>query len=138
AIWAAASAAVIVTAWAATEVIGLPGWVLPGSIGVMLAGLPVIGLTAFVQRSAHRAFTATPTLTPGGTPSAAQGTLATFALKASRQVAWRGTWMGGGAAWVGFPVLVLGFVVSGAMGVGPAASFRRAGRFGGDEALVVA
>ena len=79
-IWAAAAAAVIVTAWAATEVIGLPDWVLPGSIGVMLAGLPVIAFTAFVQRSAHKAFTATPTLTPGGTPSAAPGTLATLAL----------------------------------------------------------
>src|SRR5690606_4801679 len=138
AIWAAASAAVIVTAWAATEVIGLPGWVLPGSIGVMLAGLPVIGLTAFVQRSAHRAFTATPTLTPGGTPSAAQGTLATFALKASPHVSWRRTWIGGTAALVGFTVLVLGFMVSRAMGVGPAASLRSAGTFGENETLVVA
>src|SRR5690606_21457478 len=138
AIWAAASAAVIVTAWAATEVIGLPGWVLPGSIGVMLAGLPVIGLTAFVQRSAHRAFTATPTLTPGGTPSAAQGTLATFALKASPHVSWRRTWIGGTAALVGFTVLVLGFMVSRAMGIGPAASLRSAGTFGENETLVVA
>ena len=34
-LWAAATAAVGVTAWAATEVIGLPDWVLPGSLGVM-------------------------------------------------------------------------------------------------------
>ncbi|HEX6643397.1 MAG TPA: protein kinase [Gemmatimonadales bacterium] len=138
AIWAAASAAVIVTAWAATEVIGLPGWVLPGSIGVMLAGLPVIAFTAFVQRSAHKAFTATPTLTPGGTPSAAQGTLATLALKASPHVSWRRTWLGGTAALAAFAVLVLGFMVSRAMGIGPAASLRSTGAFGENETLVVA
>jgi tetratricopeptide (TPR) repeat protein len=137
-IWAAAAAAVIVTAWAATEVIGLPDWVLPGSIGVMLAGLPVIAFTAFVQRSAHKAFTATPTLTPGGTPAAAQGTLATLALKASPHVSWRRTWLGGTAALIGFTVLVLGFMVSRAMGVGPAASLRSTGAFGENETLVVA
>jgi serine/threonine-protein kinase len=53
--WAAATAAVGITAWAASDVIGLPDWVLPGSLGVMLAGLPVIGITAFVQRTAQRA-----------------------------------------------------------------------------------
>ena len=81
-LWAGATAAVGVTAWAATDVIGLPDWVLPGSLGVMLAGLPVIGITAFVQRTAHRAFATTPQHTPGGGVPA-QGTLATLALKAS-------------------------------------------------------
>ena len=57
------------TAWAATVVIGLPDWVLPGSLGVMLAGLPAIGFTAWVQRTTQKAYTATPTFTPGGTPS---------------------------------------------------------------------
>ena len=66
ALWALASAGVGVTAWAATDVIGLPDWVLPGSLGVMLAGLPVIGITAFVQRTAHRVYTSTPQRTPGG------------------------------------------------------------------------
>ena len=65
-LWAAATAGVGVTAWAATDVIGLPDWVLPGSLGVMLAGLPVIGITAFVQRAAHRAYATTPQHTPGG------------------------------------------------------------------------
>ncbi|HEU4799453.1 MAG TPA: protein kinase [Gemmatimonadales bacterium] len=137
-IWAAAAAAVIVTAWAATEVIGLPDWVLPGSIGVMLAGLPVILFTAFVQHSAHRAFTATPTLTPGGTPSATQGTLATIALKASPHVSWRRTWLGGTAALVAFTALVLGFMVTRALGIGPAASLRGTGAFGDSETIVVA
>ena len=65
-LWAAATAGVGITAWAATDVIGLPEWVLPGSLGVMLAGLPVIAITAFVQRAAHRAYATTPQRTPGG------------------------------------------------------------------------
>src|SRR5688572_30732822 len=52
ALWAAATALVLLTAWAATVVIGLPDWVLPGAIGVMFAGLPIIGFTAWVQRVA--------------------------------------------------------------------------------------
>ncbi len=135
-IWAAATAAVGVTAWAATDVIGLPDWVLPGSLGVMLAGLPVICGTAFVQRTAHQAFTTTPQRTPGGTT--VQGTLATIALKASPHLSWRRTWLGGWVALGAFAALVAGFMVTRAMGIGPAASLRGTGAFGARETLVVA
>ena len=139
AMWAAATATVAVTAWAATDVIGLPDWVLPGSVGVMLAGLPVILMTAYVQRIAHRAFTATPQRTPGGRGAPqAHGTLATLALKASPHVSWRRTWLGGTVAVVGFGVLVLGFMVTRALGIGPAASLQGAGEFGAQETLVIA
>ena len=37
--WAAATLVVALIAWAATNAIGLPGWVLPGSLAVMLATL---------------------------------------------------------------------------------------------------
>jgi tetratricopeptide (TPR) repeat protein/tRNA A-37 threonylcarbamoyl transferase component Bud32 len=137
AIWAAATAAVGVTAWAATDVVGLPDWVLPGSLGVMLAGLPVICATAFVQRAAQRAYTTTPQRTPGGTPTA-QGTLATIALKASPHVSWRRTWLGGWVALGAFVVLVVGFMVTRAMGIGPAGSLRGKGAFGERETVVVA
>jgi tetratricopeptide (TPR) repeat protein/tRNA A-37 threonylcarbamoyl transferase component Bud32 len=136
-LWAAATIGVGVTAWAASDVIGLPDWVLPGSLAVMLAGLPVIGVTAFVQRTAHRAYTATPQRTPGGSPSV-QGTLATLALKASPHVSWRRTWLGGSLAVGAFAVLVVGFMVTRAFGIGPAASLRGKGAFGARETLVVA
>src|SRR5262249_47072991 len=110
AVWAAATIAVAVTAWAATAAIGLPDWVFPGSLGVMRAGLPAIGATWYVQRAARRAYTATPTFTPGGTPSS-QGTLATMAIKASPHVSWRRTWMGGVVAVGAFAVLVVSFMV---------------------------
>jgi tetratricopeptide (TPR) repeat protein/tRNA A-37 threonylcarbamoyl transferase component Bud32 len=136
-LWAVATATVGVTAWAATEVIGLPDWVLPGSLGVMLAGLPVIGITAFVQRTAYKAYAVTPQRTPGG-GMPAQGTLHTLALKASPHVSWRRTWIGGGIAVGAFAVLVVGFMVTRAFGIGPAASLRGKGAFGAQETVVVA
>ena len=105
--WAGATALVGLTAWAATVVIGLPSWVLPGSLGVMLAGLPAIVFTAWVQRTTQKAYTATPTFTPGGTPTG-QGTLLTLAMKASPHVSWHRTWMGGAIAVGAFVVLVVG------------------------------
>jgi tetratricopeptide (TPR) repeat protein len=136
-LWAAATAAVGVTAWAATEVVGLPDWVFPGSLGVMLAGLPVIGITAYVQGTAYRAFATTPQRTPGG-GMPAQGTLATLALKASPHMSWRRTWVGGGLAVGAFAALVVGFMVTRAFGIGPAASLRGKGEFGAQETIVVA
>lgn len=136
-LWAAATLLVAITAWAATDVIGLPDWVLPGSVIVMLAGLPVIGATAFVQRTVHRAYTATPQRTPGGTPTA-PSTLATLALKASPHMSWRRAWFGGWVAVGAFAVLVLGFMVTRALGIGPAASLRGTGAFGNRETVMVA
>ncbi|HEX6313469.1 MAG TPA: serine/threonine-protein kinase, partial [Gemmatimonadaceae bacterium] len=137
AIWAVATALVALTAWAATVAIGLPSWVLPGSLGVMLAGLPAIGFTAWVQRATRKAWTATPTFTPGGTPTG-QGTLLTLAMKASPHVSWHRTWMGGAIAVGAFAVLVIGWMVMRALGIGPAASLIGRGAFSAREKLIVA
>jgi eukaryotic-like serine/threonine-protein kinase len=137
ALWAGATALVGLTAWAATVVVGLPTWVLPGSLGVMLAGLPAIVFTAWVQRATQKAYTATPTFTPGGTPTG-QGTLLTLAMKASPHVSWHRTWMGGAIAVGSFVVLVVGFMVMRAMGIGPAGSLIGRGTFGAREKLIVA
>jgi tetratricopeptide (TPR) repeat protein/tRNA A-37 threonylcarbamoyl transferase component Bud32 len=136
-LWATATLLVALTAWAASDVIGLPDWVFPGSIGVMLAGLPVIGVTAYVQRTTQRVYTATPQRTPGGTP-APQGTLATLAIKASPHISWRRTWLGGAIAVGAFAALVVGFMVLRALGIGPMGSLRGKGAFGDRETLVVA
>ncbi|MBA4072770.1 MAG: hypothetical protein C0497_13170 [Gemmatimonas sp.] len=136
-IWAAVTVLVALTAWAATRVIGLPEWVLPGSVGVMLLGLPIIGLTAYVQRTAYRLYTATPAFTPGGN-TAAHGTMATLALKASPHVSWRRTWMGGAVAVGAFAVLVLGFMVMRALGIGSFGSLIGKGAFGQNETIIVA
>lgn len=132
-LWAVATGVVAVTAWAAMVVVGLPDWVFPGSVGIMLAGLPVIGITWWVQRTVQRAWTATPQRTP-----APLGTMATIAIKASPHVSWRRTWLGGAVAVGAFAVLVVGFMVTRALGIGPAASLRGSGVFGERETLVVA
>jgi tetratricopeptide (TPR) repeat protein len=136
-IWAAATLLVALTAWAATAVIGLPDWVLPGSAGVMLLGLPIIFLTAYVQRTAYRAYTATPSFTPGG-KTATHGTMAGLALKASPHVTWRRTGRGGAVAVGAFAALVLAFMVMRALGIGPAGSLIGKGTFGAKETIVVA
>lgn len=136
-LWAAATLLVALTAWAATRVIGLPDWVLPGSFGVMLLGLPLIGFTAYVQRTTYRLYTATPTFTPGGN-AAAHGTMATIALKASPHLSWRRTWLGGALAVGGFAVLVVGFMVMRALGIGSMGSLMGKGAFGAHETIVVA
>jgi eukaryotic-like serine/threonine-protein kinase len=141
-LWAVGTLLVAVTAWAATDVIGLPDWVFPGALGVMLAGLPVIVATWYAQKVVHRAYTAAPTKTPGGTHTAApatpQGTMATMAIKASPHLSWRRTWMGGGIAVGSFAALVIAFMVMRAMGVGPFGSLRGQGKFGVNETIVVA
>lgn len=133
ALWAFATIVVALTAWAAREAIGLPDWVLPGAVGVMLAGLPVLLFTAYVQRTTHKAFTATPNRTPSP-----QGTMATLAMKASPHVSWRRTWLGGAFAVGGFAVVVLAFMVMRAMGIGPMASLQGKGAFGDRETLMIA
>ena len=133
-----ATALVGVTAWAATDVIGLPDWVLPGSLGVMLAGLPVIGITAFVQRAASPGVRRPRRSARLGAGFPAPGTLATLALKASPHVSWRRTWLGGWVALGAFALLVIGFMVTRAFGIGPAASLRGKGEFGERETVVVA
>jgi eukaryotic-like serine/threonine-protein kinase len=136
-LWAAATAAVGILAWAATDVIGLPDWVLPGSLGVMIAGLPVLLFTAYVQRTAHKVFTATPRRATGSSP-VVHGTMATIALKASPHLSWRRAWLGGAFAVGGFAVLVLAFMVMRAFGIGPMGSLQGRGEFGARETIVVA
>jgi len=132
-LWAAATGGVVVTAWAAMVVVGLPDWVFPGSVGIMLAGLPVIGITWWVQRTVHRTWTA-----PQLRPPAPLGTMATIAIKASPHLSWRRTWLGGAVTVGAFAVLVVGYMVPRALGIGPAASLRGTGAFGERETLVVA
>ena len=138
ALYAATFVVVVLLARAAVMVIGLPDWVVPGTIVVMLLGLPVILATGYVQRVAHRALTMTPTYTPGGGPGMASGTMATIAMKASPHLSWRRTATGGIWALGAFVLLVGGFMTMRALGIGPAGSLFASGRLGPDERLLVA
>ena len=133
AIWAVAMLGVGLTAWAAREAIGLPDWVLPGAIAVMLAGLPVLLATGYVQRTVRRLDVPS----PGGS-SPAEGTMATFARRASHHLSWRRAWLGGALAVGGFALVIVTVMVLRAMGVGPMASLQGSGAFGSHEMLMIA
>jgi len=135
--YAVAFVAVVLIAQVAISRLGLPDWVLPGAVGVMLLGLPVILFTAFVQRAAHRALTGTPTRTPGG-GARAPGALATMAVKASPLMSWRRTTWGGVTAVAAFVLAVSGFMILRAMGIGPAGSLIASGKLGSRDALLIA
>jgi eukaryotic-like serine/threonine-protein kinase len=135
-VYAAAFVVVAVVAKAAIIAIGLPDWVFPGAIVVMVLGLPVILFTGYVHRTTYRALTATPSLTPGG-GTQPRGTLATIAVKASPHVTWRRTALGGAYALGSFVLLVGGFMVLRALGIGPAGSLLAAGKVNQRERLLI-
>ena len=139
-LYALTTAAVAILAKAAVVGIGLPDWVFPGAVAVMLLGLPALLITAYVKGVARRAASATPTLTPGGSmmgriPS---GTMATIALKANPHMSWRRTARGGAYAMVAFVVLVVGFMTMRALGIGPFGSLLAAGSLKADSRIVLA
>jgi eukaryotic-like serine/threonine-protein kinase len=136
AVWAAVFVAAWILAKAAIVGIGLPSWVLPGALIVAGLGLPAILFTVLVQRTAHRELMRTPTLTPGGS-SAPQGTLATIAVRASPHVSWRRTVRGGVFAFSAFVLLVAGFMLLRALGIGPAGSLLASGRISAREPLLI-
>src|SRR5262245_46209732 len=136
--YAAAFVAVAVIAKAAIVGIGLPDWVFPGALVVMALGLPVILFTGYTQYIAHRAFTTSPTFTPGGSPSAVtHGTMATIAIKASPHVSWRRTMLGGIYAVVAFIAIVGVFMLLRTLGIGPAGSLISAGTLKSREPLLL-
>ena len=137
AIYAAAFVAVAILAKAAIVGIGLPDWVFPGSLILMALGLPAILWTGYVQRVTRRAVTATPTFTPGGTPSAVQGTMATIALKAAPHVSWYRTARGGAYALGVFILSIAAFMSLRAMGVGPFGSLVASGKLKTKEPLLI-
>jgi eukaryotic-like serine/threonine-protein kinase len=128
--------AVAAIAKAATVTIGLPTWVLPGSLVVMALGLPVILFTGYVQSVARRAITATPSLTPGG-GRVPHGTMATIALRASPHVSWKRTTRGGVYAVGAFVALIIAFMVLRAFGIGPVGSLFAAGKLSQRDVVLV-
>src|SRR5207247_11282476 len=65
-IYVAALVVVTIVARAAIIALGLPDWVLPGTLVVMAFGLPAILFTWYVNRTMRREAMTTPSLTAGG------------------------------------------------------------------------
>ena len=117
-----AAAFVVVAALAQTAVttIGLPDWVLPGTLTVMALGLPVVLFTAFANHGTRLA-RAMAVVTPGGTVVAGSP-MTRIAVKAGKYVTWKRTALGGVTAVGMFAALVVVFMILRALGIGPAGS----------------
>jgi len=137
AIYAAAFVVVAVIARAAIVGIGLPEWVFAGSLVVMALGLPVVLWTGYVQRVTRHAILATPTYTPGGTPTTNQGTIATMALRAAPHMSWYRTARGGMYAFGAFIAFIALFMGMRAAGIGPFGSLFAAGRLNARDPLLL-
>jgi tRNA A-37 threonylcarbamoyl transferase component Bud32/tetratricopeptide (TPR) repeat protein len=137
-VYAAAFVIVAIVTRAAILAIGLPDWVFPGALIVMALGLPVILFTGYVHHVNRRVATMTPSITPGGTSTTTQSTMANIALKATPHVSWRRTMMGGVYSVGAFMFLVGGFMALRALGIGPAGSLFAAGKIARNQALIVA
>jgi tetratricopeptide (TPR) repeat protein/tRNA A-37 threonylcarbamoyl transferase component Bud32 len=136
AIYAAALVVVAIVAHASIIALGLPDWVFPGALAVMLLGLPVILFTWYVSRTVRRLAMMSPALTPGGSP-APPSTMTHLAIKASPHVTWRRTLIGGAAAFGAFVLVVAGFMLLRALGIGPAGSLLAAGKLADRARLIV-
>jgi len=135
-VYAGSVISVALVAKAATVTIGLPTWVLPGSLIIMALGLPVILFTGYVQSVTRRALLSTPQLTPGG-GHAPHGTMATIALKASPHLSWKRTTRGGVIALGAFTALIVAFMMMRAFGVGPVGSLFAAGKLNQRDVVLV-
>src|SRR5690606_14773546 len=133
-VYAASVVGVAVVAQAATSVIGLPGWLLPGALLTLALGLPMILFTGYVQRVTRGALQATPA--PTGTP-ARHGTMAAIALRASPHVSWQRATRGGIYALGAFTALVVAYMVLRAFGIGPEGSLLAAGRIAERDRVLV-
>jgi tetratricopeptide (TPR) repeat protein len=136
-VYALAFVAVVIVAKAAIVGIGLPDWVMPASIVLMILGLPVIAATAYSQRVARRTLLTTPRTTASGAATQ-QSTMATLALKASPHLSWGRTAAMGLYGFGGFVAVVGLFMTLRAAGVGPFGSLLGAGKLNDRDKIIVA
>ena len=138
-LYAAAFAAVAVLARTAIVGLGLPDWVLPGALGVMTLGLPVLLFTGYTQRVVRHAAAAPPAYVPNGSPATARhGTVARLALRASRHLSWRRTLRGNALALGAFAAGVAAFMAMRALGIGPVGSLFASGALRQQDRILVA
>lgn len=130
--WYFAAAVVVGSlSWAATHLIGLPEWVLPGAMGIMLVGLPVVFLAAWAQQlSMYQT-------EPGKKLHASPSTIRTLVQRASPYLTWPRLLRQGGLALLLFVVTVIGYMGLRAEGIGPAGTLQAAGRLGSGDMLLL-
>ena len=127
AIYAGIFAGVVVLAKVAITSVGLPTWVFGGSAGVMLLGLPVILLTALVERQRG-----------GASTGVGSSIIAGFATRHPGQLTWRTTRRGGAAAFAIFALAVGAYMAMRQFGIGPFASLIASNAIAANDRVLIA
>ncbi len=126
-----------------TEQLGLPDWVFPGAIILLLIGLPIITATALVQGIQATA----PESSSGGAPSAeaAAGdgapptvTASEVAAVAKHWLTWKKVILGGVLAFALLGVAVTAYTAMRVLGIGPVGSLVAAGALERGERIILA
>ena len=130
ALWAAAFAGVAGAAWLAVRWLPVPEWTFPAVILVMLAGLPVLALTAWLHRSAA-AIAPVPSVS-------STTTVGRIEAIARPRLTWRWVARGGALAVAAVAMLAAAWGASRALGIGPGASLRATGVMGPTDRVFVA
>jgi len=116
---------------------GLPGWVFPFAVVLLLIGLPVILATALIQARP-------PARVPPATDSSPRETDAPVSTESSRDLSprrlftWRNALLGGAAAFVLLTVFTTGFMFMRDRGIGPVGSLVAKGVLDERSELVLA
>ena len=116
---------------------GLPDWVFPFAVVLLLIGLPVVLVTAILQAGPSRA--------PGGEEPAAPGTTPAWQppgeagdLSPRRLFTWRNALLGGVAAFVFLAAVTTGFMFMRTRGIGPVGSLVARGVLAEQSRVVLA
>jgi tetratricopeptide (TPR) repeat protein/tRNA A-37 threonylcarbamoyl transferase component Bud32 len=112
-LYALASAAVLGLVYVLMDLVGLPGWVLPGAVLLLAAGVPIMLATSRLER--QRVWAATQAMPP---PEA---------TGVRRWLTWRHAIMGGVTAFVGLTVVAGGYMAMRVLGIGPVGTLMATG-----------
>jgi hypothetical protein len=125
-----------------SDKIGLPGWVFPGALVLLLLGLPIIVATALVQgfsRPAEAESTAKPARSGAEVEATVEPTAAAdVAVAAKGWLTWRKAIFGGVLAFALLGVTVTGYMAMRVLGIGPVGSLVAAGVLDERERIILA
>ncbi len=137
AIYLGASFAALQTVDVLTEQLGLPDWVFPGALVLLIIGLPIIITTALVQ---GRQAPAPRETTPAHPGSAAEPppTAAEVASAAKGWLTWKKVILGGVLAFALLGMAVTAYTAMRTLGIGPVGSLVAKGLIDADDRIVLA
>jgi TolB-like protein len=126
AFFTAASVGVLTVVYWLVRGLGLPDWVLPAAVGLLLAGLPIMVVTGLVER--RRAIASTARIpAPTG-----------VARGLHRWLTWRRALMGGVSVFAGLGVVTGVYMAMRLLGIGPAGTLVASGVIKDREPLILA